>query len=326
MNIGFININFYQVIFLNHSKIILVACISAFVAVTTAVLGVTGTIIGSVLSSVLYNVLSEALEKPVGKAKFSTNFEWDIAYLFPLIVILIIQLMLIFAFLSEWGLLPGIFLRIYLSIQGVASNNLYRVLGFSLIVMSVYPFVLKRDIVKKTDGLLILVVGLIFLVKGFSDVGSAASSSFDFIYDFVDFPLAILAFIVLGHVIKNIVTSARSSEKKFNVIKHSLDENDFDDSELKNIHRKKSSRNLDDLELKKAHRKNSRRNLDDLELKEVHKKKYFNQNKKQNTRNVKRNTNNRKQNPGNAYQSRRINESRNGLHFESNDLLDDYKK
>lgn len=311
---------------MNHSKIILVACISAFVALTTAVLGVTGTIIGSVLSSVLYNVLSEALEKPVGKAKFSTNFEWDIAYLFPLIVILIIQLMLIFAFLSEWGLFPKIFLRIYLSLQGVASNNLYRVLGFSLIVMSVYPFILKRDIVKQTDGLLILVVGLIFLIKGFSDVGSAASSSFDLIYDFIDFPLAILAFIVLGHVIKNIVTSARSSEKEFNIIKHSFDENDFNDSELKDIHRKKSSRNLDDLELKNVRRKNSRRNLDDLELKEVHKKKYFNQNKKHNARNVKGNTKNRKQNPGNASQNRRINESRNGIQFESNDLLDDYKK
>lgn len=311
---------------MNHSKIILVACISAFVALTTAVLGVTGTIIGSVLSSVLYNVLSEALEKPVGKAKFSTNFEWDIAYLFPLIVILIIQLMLIFAFLSEWGLFPKIFLRIYLSLQGVASNNLYRVLGFSLIVMSVYPFILKRDIVKQTDGLLILVVGLIFLIKGFSDVGSAASSSFDLIYDFIDFPLAILAFIVLGHVIKNIVTSARSSEKEFNIIKHSFDENDFNDSELKDIHRKKSSRNLDDLELKNVRRKNSRKNLDDLELKEVHKKKYFNQNKKHNARNVKGNTKNRKQNPSNASQNRRINESRNGIQFESNDLLDDYKK
>ena len=110
---------------LNHSKIILVAFISAFVAITTAVLGVAGTIIGSVLSSVLYNVLSEILEKPVTNAKFpkvksnrTSNFEWDIAYVFPLVVILFIQLMLILAFLSEWGFLPRIFLNIYLSIQG----------------------------------------------------------------------------------------------------------------------------------------------------------------------------------------------------------------
>ena len=305
---------------MNHSKIILVAFISAFVAITTAVLGVTGTIIGSVLSSVLYNVLSEALEKPVGKSKFSTNFEWDIAYVFPLIVILIIQLMLIFAFLSEWGLLPRIFLRIYLSLQGVASNNLYRVLGFSLIVMSVYPFILKRDIVKRTDGLLILVVGLIFLVKGFSDVGSAASTTFDLMYDFMDFPLAVVAFFVLGRVIKNIITSARSSEKEFNIIRHSISEKDFDDLELKNIHRKKDSRNLDDLGLKKTRRNKSRRNssrdsrmnLDDLELKKVFK--------------TKQNNNSNRKNSVTFSNTRKINESSNGIQFESNDLLDDFKK
>lgn len=294
---------------MNHSKIILVAFISAFVAITTAVLGVTGTIIGSVLSSVLYNVLSEALEKPVGKSRFSTNFEWDIAYMFPLIVILMIQLMLICAFLSEWGLLPRIFLRIYLSIQGVASNNLYRVLGLSLIVMSVYPFVLRREIVKRTDGLLILFVGLIFLLKGFSDVGSYTSATFDFVYDFVDFPLAVLAFIVLGHVIKNIIFSARSSEKEFNIIRHSLNEKEFDDVELKNIHRKKSSRNLDD-----------------LELKEVPKKKYFNQNKRQSSRNRRQSSRDRRQNTRNSPQNSKINESIDGIQFESNDLLDDYKK
>lgn len=287
---------------MNHSKIILVACISAFVALTTAVLGVAGTIIGSVLSSVLYNVLSEALEKPVEKAKFSTNFEWDIAYVFPLVVILIIQLMLILAFLSEWGLLPKIFLSIYLSIQGVASNNLYRILGFSLVVMSVYPFILKRDIVTKTDGLLILVVGLIFMVKGFSDMGSSASATFDLLYDFVDFPLAVLAFIVLGHVVRNIISSARTSEKEFNVIRDSLDERRLDDLQLKEVHRRKSGRNLEDLELKQANKKRK------------YNKKRKNP-RKSNNHETPTNTNNRK-----------INESINGIQFESNDLLDDYKK
>ena len=99
---------------MNHSKIILVACISAFVALTTFVLGITGSIIGSVVSSVLYNVLSEALEKPVTDAKFpKANLEWDIAYVFPLVVILLIQLVWIFAFLSNWNIAS--FLYGYLS-------------------------------------------------------------------------------------------------------------------------------------------------------------------------------------------------------------------
>ena len=82
---------------MNYKKIILVGCISAFVAVLTSVMGVAGTIIGSVISSVLYNMLTEALEKPVGQATFSTDFEWEIAYIFPLVVIALIQLLFILA-------------------------------------------------------------------------------------------------------------------------------------------------------------------------------------------------------------------------------------
>ena len=281
---------------MNHSKIILVACISAFVAVTTAVLGVAGTIIGSVLSSVLYNVLSEALEEPVTNAKFpkmnksrySANFEWDLAYVFPLVVILFIQLLLILAFLSEWGFLPHIFLDIYLSIQGVASNNLYRILGFSLIVMSVYPFILKRDNVKKSDGLIILIVGLIFLVRGFSDIGSTVSYTLHRIFDFVDFPISLIAFLLLIYVINSILSSARESKQVNNV---------------KNISRE----NLDDLELKQVYHRKSRRNPPRNDYIRVrkdynHGRRYPDQSK------------------------RKINESGEGFHFESNDLLDDYKK
>ncbi|MBR0270759.1 MAG: hypothetical protein IJQ68_02025 [Methanobrevibacter sp.] len=289
---------------MNHSKIILVACISAFVAMTTAVLGVAGTIIGSVLSSVLYNVLSEALEKPVTNAKFSTNFEWDIAYVFPLVVVLIIQLLLILAFLSEWGFLPSAFLNIYLSIQGVASNNLYRVLGFSLIVMSVYPFILKRDLVKKSDGIIILLIGLIFLARGFSDGGSTVSHTFSVIFDYVDFPMALIAFLLLIYVINNILSSARASEKEFNNLRRNFNENDYDDLQLKNIHRKKNSRNLDDLELKQVNRRKSRRTPP-------------RQHPRNNYSHNRNNTNRSK---------RKINESIDGFQFESNDLLDDYKK
>lgn len=275
---------------MNHSKIILVGCISAFVAITTALLGVAGTIIGSVLSSVLYNVLSEALEKPVEDAKISTNFEWDIAYVFPLIVILLIQLLLILAFLSEWGILPSIFLNIYLSIQGVAANNLYRILGLSLVVMCAYPFIIKRNYVKKSDGLIILLVGLIFLARGFSDMGNSVSHVFRLVYSYIDFPIALIAFLLLIYVIHSILSSARESEKSISPIKVTR------------------NRNLDDLELKQVvHRRKPSRNLDDLEL---------------------RQTGNRRRVPKNnqTRSRKRFNESVDDFQFESNDLLDDFKK
>ena len=293
---------------MNHSKIILVGCISAFVAITTALLGVAGTIIGSVLSSVLYNVLSEALEKPVENAKISTNFEWDIAYVFPLIVILLIQLMLILAFLSEWGFLPKIFLNIYLSIQGVASNNLYRILGLSLVVMCAYPFVIKRNHVKRFDGIVILFVGLLFLARGFSDMGNSVSQVFRLVYSYVDFPIALIAFLLLLYVIHSILSSARESENSISPVNVSKNRN-LDDLELKQIgHRRKPSRNLDDLELKQIeHRRKSSRNLDDLELRQVRYSKRAPKNSQTQSR-------------------KRFNDSADEFQFESNDLLDDFKK
>ena len=293
---------------MNHSKIILVGCISAFVAITTALLGVAGTIIGSVLSSVLYNVLSEALEKPVENAKISTNFEWDIAYVFPLIVILIIQLMLILAFLSEWGFLPKIFLNIYLSIQGVASNNLYRILGLSLVVMCAYPFVIKRNYVKRFDGIVILFVGLLFLARGFSDMGNSVSQVFRLVYSYVDFPIALIAFLLLVYVVHSILSSARESEKSISPVNVSKNRN-LDDLELKQIgHRRKPSRNLDDLELKHIeHRRKLSRNLDDLELRQVRYSKRAPKNSQTQSR-------------------KRFNDSADEFQFESNDLLDDFKK
>ena len=275
---------------MNHSKIILVGCISAFVAITTALLGVAGTIIGSVLSSVLYNVLSEALEKPVENAKISTNFEWDIAYVFPLIVILLIQLMLILAFLSEWGFLPKIFLNIYLSIQGVASNNLYRILGLSLVVMCAYPFVIKRNYVKRFDGIVILFVGLLFLARGFSDMGNSVSQVFRLVYSYVDFPIALIAFLLLVYVVHSILSSARESEKSISPVNVS------------------KNRNLDDLELKHIeHRRKPSRNLDDLELRQVRYSKRAPKNSQTQSR-------------------KRFNDSADEFQFESNDLLDDFKK
>lgn len=275
---------------MNHSKLILVGVISAFVAITTALLGVAGTIIGSVLSSVLYNMLSEALEKPVSDVSISSDFEWEIAYVIPLAIIAFIQLLLILAFLSEWGLLPRVFLKIFLSIQGVADNNLYRVLGFSLIIMSVYPFVLKPDFVKKAHGLLIALVGLIFLARGFSDIENMITLAYGIVFYYFDFPIAVVAFLLLVFVIYKILRYARDSKSKSKL-------NVYD----KVMHKKDS----------KNQNKSNHSNLDDLELKQVHRPK-------------KRKPHNYV--PKDSKSKENINQSADDIHFESIDLLDDYKK
>lgn len=289
---------------MNHKKLILVGCISAFVAVLTSVLGVTGTIIGSVVSSVLYNMLSEALEKPIQNATFSADFEWEIAYIFPLAVIALIQILLIFALLSEWGVLPYTFLNLYLSIQHLADNNLYRVLGLASIIISIYPFVLKPDFIKKAHGLIIAFVGLIFLARGFVDVGNVITDLYSPIFVYFDFPIAIVALLLILFVIYRILLSAGMSEKEFKLIKHNINENNFSHNVSRNSHHSKKHNDFDYSQKRQSVRVENHRPVG----KSKHTK-----------RDVTFKNHVFDQNKG-------INESSDKIQFESNDLLDDYKK
>ena len=289
---------------MNYKKIILVGCISAFVAGLTSIMGVAGTIIGSVVSSVLYNMLTEALEKPVGQATFSTDFEWDIAYVFPLVVIALIQLLLILALLSEIGLLPYTFLSVFLSIQHFADNNLYRLLGLALIIMSVYPLVLKPDIIKKSNGAIIAFVGLIFLARGFVDIQNKITDVYDEVFLYFDLPIAIIAFVLLVLVICNILISARNSENEFKRIKQDFNEGNFENNSLNNARHSKKH--------------------DDFDYEYKGRKPRLDYKISKSERNAKKSPevtfkNHISQEPG-------INQSSGSIQFESNDLLDEYKK
>lgn len=299
-------------VILNHAKIILVGVISAFVAITTSLLGITGTIIGSVISSVLYNVLSEALEKPVAGKSLNRNFEWEIAYVFPLIVIALIQLILIFALLAQWGFLPNTFLNLYLLLQDLVSNNLYRVLGFALLVMSIYPFILKPEYVNKTQGIAIAGVGLIFLARGFVDLNNRITDIYDDIFIYFDFPIAIIAFTVLAIIIIRIIISAYNSRGE--VIE--------DNQNVRKVH---NSINYDDL-IRNRNRRKPKQNpprktmpskidKDEIIVDHSHDDEIIADSSKDNH-----------QNGIDKSQRRIINQSSDKIHFESNDLLDDYKR
>ena len=299
-------------VILNHAKIILVGVISAFVAITTSLLGITGTIIGSVISSVLYNVLSEALEKPVAGKSLNRNFEWEIAYVFPLIVIALIQLILIFALLAQWGFLPNTFLNLYLLLQDLVSNNLYRVLGFALLVMSIYPFILKPEYVNKTQGIAIAGVGLIFLARGFVDLNNRITDIYDDIFIYFDFPIAIIAFTVLAIIIIRIIISAYNSRGEV------IEDN-------QNVRKVPNSINYDDL-IRNRNRRKPKQNpprktmpskidKDEIIVDHSHDDEIIADSSKANH-----------QNGIDKSQRRIINQSSDKIHFESNDLLDDYKR
>jgi hypothetical protein len=290
---------------MNYKKIILVGCISAFVAILTSVLGVAGTVIGSVISSVLYNTLSEMLEQPVEQATFSHKFEWEVAYVFPLAVIALIQLLLIFALLSEAGILPHTFLSVFLSLQNLANNNLYRILGVAMLIISVYPLVLKPDIIKKVHGVIIAFVGIIFLARGFVDLENRITNLYDVVFTYFDLPIAIIALVLIVYVIVKILLSARGSEKEFRITKHKINEENFS---KENAGKKHHSKKHEDFEYNKKREDVRTKNHEKANMEKYEADVQF-----------KKDIDMNKNNPG-------INESFDNIQFESNDLLDDYKK
>ena len=301
---------------MNYAKLLLVGCISAFVALLTSFLGVAGTIIGSVISSVLYNMLSEALEKPVQDATFSRDFEWEVAYVFPLIVIVLIQILFILALLSQWGFLPYKFLEAYVSLQGVAGNNLFRILGVALIIISVYPFVLKPDFIKKEHGAIIAFVGLIFLARGFIDYGSVVTSLYYDIFANFDFPIAIIALILLLFVIIRILNLARQSKKAFDMLKHQINENSPES--VKRVYQSQSGSNYK----KRQNPNRGNVNIRNYPKKDIRRKNNYYKPPQSNQNEHKVKFSSHVDKPS----SSGINESSEKIQFESNDLLDDYRK
>ena len=282
---------------MNHKKLIFVGVISGLVTALTIVLGVAGTVVGSILFSVVYNMLAEGFEDSVSNAKFSPDFEWDIVYVVPLVVIALIQLLLIFALLAEIGILPYTFLNFFLSLQHLTDNNLYRLLGLALLFISAYPFVLKPDFVKKGHGLILVIVGLIFLARGFVDLRNVVTSLYDVLFARFDLPIAIIAFLLISYVIVQILLSSNKSN------------NGPKPNQSKNVNRvhmdhEKMNVSKHSSKIANAHR-NNHLYSHDVEFRG----------------NVRHNSNMNHKRP-----NRGINKSVNEFQFESNDLLDDYKK
>lgn len=297
---------------MNYKKLILVGLISAFVAILTSILGVAGTVIGSVISSVLYNMLSEALENPVSNATFNHDFEWEIAYVFPLVVIALIQLLLIFALIAEMGILPYGFVKFYLSIQNFANNNLYRILGIALLFISAYPLVLKPEFVKKEHGLLLVFVGLVFLARGFVDLGNPLTELYGPIFSHFDLPIAIVAFLIISFVIFRILILSKESENTSQAVNtvppqkkvYKNTQEHFQNKEDDYVYVKPKKQNVRRYRPKRNRSKNPQKVQNVRFRGDVQKNQGANDN---------------------AYQ-KGINKSSDKIHFESNDLLDEYKK
>lgn len=193
------------------------AFISGTVALFTSVLGVSGTIIGSVLSSFLYQLLSGYSEEKIEEGALrKPKLANEIVYIFPLVVIGIIELIF---FLSA---LHYRFDMIFDFLESAVANNLFRLMGIGLIILGAYPYFNSNNIDKR-NGTVVLIVGVLLLLRGLMDISSITSKIFYAVFAPFDSLFALVVIVLLALVIINILIS---SDKEY-----------FKSSEFINKHR-----------------------------------------------------------------------------------------
>lgn len=144
--------------------ILMAGLIAGMVAYTTSQLGIGGTVIGAVLGSMLYQLITNFVKEPVGNVK-TQKIEREIFYIFPLVIILAIEVIYLLAQIYNR---PE---QIIFTLEAATGNNLFKLMGIGLIIMGIYPIIQPKRI-NKLYGYILLVVGVIKLLVGFVDVNT----------------------------------------------------------------------------------------------------------------------------------------------------------
>ena len=214
--------------------ILMAGVISGIVALTTTKLGIGGTVIGAVIGAMLYQVMSHFIKEPlenantrksvhtrknvdtkdivdteksvnINKSVNTQRIETKIVYVFPLIIIVAVELIYLFSSVY-WK--PD---QIFNYLEHATDGTLFRTIGIGLLIMGIYPIIQSENI-KRSYGYIILSVGIIKLLNGFVD----AHSPFVKLYAnlFADFGLIIslaviaaLSYVILSIIQESIVIS-----------------------------------------------------------------------------------------------------------------------
>lgn len=177
--------------------ILMAGVISGIVAYTTSQLGITGTVIGAVLGSMLYQLMSHFFRQPLDNVK-TQKVESSVFYVFPLIVILAIEVIYL---LSSFYLTPEM---IFQSLESATGWNLFRTIGVALLVMGIYPL-LDPNRISKKYGYLVLAVGAVKLLGGFSDYDSSIVDLYSSLFYQLNELISIMVIAVLSYVIISII-------------------------------------------------------------------------------------------------------------------------
>ena len=175
------------------SDVIMAGIIAGIVAYATHILGISGTVIGSVAAAILYQVMSHLSENPLKGIK-TQNVEARLVYIFPLILIVGIELLFI---LAKLYLKPGNF---FYTLENATNGNLFRSIGLGLIIMGIYPIILSENI-KKVYGYIIIAVGVIVLLGGFADFKAPITDFYSFIFAETGILISLMVIAALSYVV-----------------------------------------------------------------------------------------------------------------------------
>jgi hypothetical protein len=144
--------------------ILMAGLIAGIAAYTTSQLGIGGTVLGAVLGSMLYQLISHFIKEPVENVK-TQKVEREIFYVFPLVIMLIIEVIYL---LSSLYNSPE---QIFFALESATGGNLFKFMGIGLIIMGLFPIIQPKRI-NKVYGYILLVIGVIKLLIGFVDVNT----------------------------------------------------------------------------------------------------------------------------------------------------------
>ncbi|WP_231551447.1 hypothetical protein [Methanobacterium sp. SMA-27] len=167
--------------------------IAGIVAYATSILGIGGTVIGAVLGAILYQIMSHLFKAPLEGIR-TQNVEARIVYTIPLILIVAIEILFVFALLY---LKPGNFFYI---LENATENNLFRSIGVGLIIMGLYPIIQPENI-KKLYGYIIIIVGIIVLLGGFADFNTPITDLYSVIFSELGIIISLMVIAALSYVI-----------------------------------------------------------------------------------------------------------------------------
>jgi hypothetical protein len=147
-------------------------------------------------------------------------------FLFPLVIILIIELI---HFLGAAGIIPY---DIFINLESITNWRLFRTIGYALIIMGLYPLFSGK--IKSTHGILLIIIGIIELIIGYADVNVHASiiySVFESVKEYINIAIIACILYTILRVPDEVDKNTKDTSDKVNTHRFN-NYDDYDDEDM----------------------------------------------------------------------------------------------